>query len=173
MKEKITDFDPAAYLDSEETIAEYLTAILEENNPDLLLSALSDVARARGMAQIAKDSGLGRESLYKALAPGATLQAPAIWSDLRPRMFKSAWMEKAELSTTFSPSDSGEASSTKRFTSMSINLPRRLESGSSPGSPSTTGNDLTSPWGTRLPGRSYKRHPLRDRATKPLSSDWR
>ncbi len=71
MKEKITDFDPAAYLDSEETIAEYLTAILEENNPDLLLSALSDVARARGMAQIAKDSGLGRESLYKALAPGS------------------------------------------------------------------------------------------------------
>ena len=71
MKEKITDFDPAAYLDSEETIAEYLSAILEENDPDLLLSALSDVARARGMAQIAKDSGLGRESLYKALAPGA------------------------------------------------------------------------------------------------------
>ncbi len=71
MKEKITDFDPAAYLDSEETIAEYLTAILEENDPDLLLSALSDVARARGMAQIAKDSGLGRESLYKALTPGS------------------------------------------------------------------------------------------------------
>jgi probable addiction module antidote protein len=71
MKEKFTDFDPAAYLDSEETIAEYLTAILEENDPDLLLSALSDVARARGVAQIAKNSGLGRESLYKALAPGA------------------------------------------------------------------------------------------------------
>ncbi len=71
MKEKITDFDPAAYLDSEETIAEYLTAILEENDPDLLLSALSDVARARGMAKIAKDSGLGRESLYKALTPGS------------------------------------------------------------------------------------------------------
>ena len=71
MKEKITDFDPAAYLDSEGTIAEYLTAILEENDPDLLLSALSDVARARGVAQIAKNSGLGRESLYKALAPGA------------------------------------------------------------------------------------------------------
>ena len=71
MKEKITDFDPAAYLDSEETIAEYLTAILEENDPDLLLSALSDVARARGMSQIAKDSGLGRESLYKALTPGS------------------------------------------------------------------------------------------------------
>ena len=71
MKEKITDFDPAAYLDSEETIAEYLTAILEENDPDLLLSALSDVAKARGMSIVARESGLGRESLYKALAPGA------------------------------------------------------------------------------------------------------
>ena len=71
MKEKITDFDPAEYLDSEETIAEYLTVTLEENNPDLLLAALSNVAKARGMARIAKDSGLGRESLYKALAPGA------------------------------------------------------------------------------------------------------
>ncbi len=71
MKEKITDFDPAAYLDSEETIAEYLTVTLEENDPDLLLAALSNVAKARGMAQIARDSGLGRESLYKALTPGS------------------------------------------------------------------------------------------------------
>ena len=71
MKEKITDFDPAAYLDSEETIAEYLTVTLEENDPDLLLAALSNVAKARGMAQIARDSGLGRESLYKALKPGS------------------------------------------------------------------------------------------------------
>ena len=71
MKEKITDFDPAAYLDSEETIAEYLTVTLEENDPDLLLVALSNVAKARGMAQIAKDSGIGRESLYKALKPGS------------------------------------------------------------------------------------------------------
>ncbi|WP_053765334.1 addiction module antidote protein [Leptospirillum ferriphilum] len=71
MKEKITDFDVSAYLDNEETIAEYLTVTLEENDPDLLLAALSNVAKARGMSQIAKDSGLGRESLYKALAPGA------------------------------------------------------------------------------------------------------
>ena len=71
MKEKITDFDPAAYLDSEETIAEYLTVTLEENDPDLLLAALSNVAKARGMAKIAKVSGLGRESLYKALKPGS------------------------------------------------------------------------------------------------------
>jgi probable addiction module antidote protein len=48
-----------------------MTAVLETNEPDLLLLALSDVARAKGMAQVAKDAGLGRESLYKALAPGA------------------------------------------------------------------------------------------------------
>ena len=71
MKEKITDLDPAAYLDSEETIAKYLTVTREENDPDLLLAALSNVAKARGMPQIARDSGLGRESLYKALKPGS------------------------------------------------------------------------------------------------------
>lgn len=64
-------FDAARYLADEEAIAEYMTSVLETDDPDLLLLALSDVARARGMAQVAKDSGLGRESLYKALAPGA------------------------------------------------------------------------------------------------------
>ena len=59
------------YLDDDEAIAEYMTAVLETNDSDLLLLALSDVARAKGMAQVAKDAGLGRESLYKALAPGA------------------------------------------------------------------------------------------------------
>lgn len=51
--------------------ADYLTAALEDPNPDMFLVAVRDVARARGMTQLAKDSGLGRESLYKALAPGA------------------------------------------------------------------------------------------------------
>jgi len=68
---KLVAFDAARYLDDDEAIAEYMTAILEMNDPDLLLVALSDVARAKGMAQVAKDAGLGRESLYKALAPGA------------------------------------------------------------------------------------------------------
>ena len=71
MTVKLAPFDPASYLDSEETIAEYLTVALEDENPDVLLSALADVAKARGMAQVARDAGLGRESLYKALAPGA------------------------------------------------------------------------------------------------------
>ncbi len=71
MTEKISKFDAADYLTDEETIAEYLSSVLEEGDPDLLLSAVGDVAKARGMAQIAERSGLGRESLYKALRPGA------------------------------------------------------------------------------------------------------
>jgi probable addiction module antidote protein len=68
---KLVAFDAARYLDDDAAIAEYMTTVLEANDPDLLLLALSDVARAKGMAQVAKDAGLGRESLYKALAPGA------------------------------------------------------------------------------------------------------
>ena len=68
---KLLPFDAARYLTDDAAVAEYMTAMLEANNPDLLLLALSDVARAKGMAQVAKDAGLGRESLYKALAPGA------------------------------------------------------------------------------------------------------
>jgi probable addiction module antidote protein len=68
---KLLKFDAADYLDSEETIAEYLTAALEDENPDVFLAAISDVAKTRGIAEIAKNAGLGRESLYKALAPGA------------------------------------------------------------------------------------------------------
>lgn len=71
MAEKLTPFDASEYLDSEEMISEYLTAALEAADPDLLLAALGDIAKARGMSQIAKETGLGRESLYKALTPGA------------------------------------------------------------------------------------------------------
>ena len=65
---KFARFDAADYLDDEETVAEYITAALEDPNPDVFLTAVRDVARARGMAQLAKDTGLGRESLYKALS---------------------------------------------------------------------------------------------------------
>ena len=68
---KFSRFDAADYLDHEETIAEYISAALEDPNPEVFLTAVRDVARARGMAQLAKDTGLGRESLYKALTPGA------------------------------------------------------------------------------------------------------
>lgn len=70
-RRKLLPFDAARYLTDDEAVAEYVTAILETGDTDLLLMALGDVARARGMAKVAVDSGLGRESLYKALAPGA------------------------------------------------------------------------------------------------------
>jgi probable addiction module antidote protein len=66
-----TTFDAADYLKDEEVIAEYLSAALEDPNPEVFLLAVRDVARARGMAELASNIGVGRESLYKALAPGA------------------------------------------------------------------------------------------------------
>ena len=66
---KLIPFDAARYLKDDEAIAEYLTAVLETDDPDLLLLAIGDVARAKGIAEVAKQSGLGRESLYKALNP--------------------------------------------------------------------------------------------------------
>ena len=71
VKARLVPFDAARYLTDDAAVAEYMTAALETGDPDLLLLALADVARARGMAQVAKEAGLGRESLYKALAPGA------------------------------------------------------------------------------------------------------
>lgn len=67
----LPDFDPAEQLRDEEDIAAYLTLVIEEGDPGELAHALGLVARARGMAQIAKDAGIGREALYKALRPDA------------------------------------------------------------------------------------------------------
>ena len=66
---ELPEFDPAKYLDNEESIAVYLTGILEENDAALLASALGDIARARGMTEIAKAAGITREALYRALRP--------------------------------------------------------------------------------------------------------
>ena len=71
MSEKLLPFDMTRYLSSDEAIAEYLTQVLADGDSDELLSAIGHIAKAKGMAQVAKDAGLGRESLYKALAPGA------------------------------------------------------------------------------------------------------
>jgi probable addiction module antidote protein len=70
-KIEFAPFDTSDHLDREEVIEEYLKAALQDPNPDLFLLAVANVAKARGMAKVAKDSGLGRESLYKALTPGA------------------------------------------------------------------------------------------------------
>ncbi|MDX2441841.1 MAG: putative addiction module antidote protein [Desulfobacterales bacterium] len=66
-----TPFDVADYLDNEEMIAAYLTGALEDPDPNAFLVAVKTVARSRGMTQLAKDTGLGRTSLYKALSPGS------------------------------------------------------------------------------------------------------
>lgn len=68
---KLSTFDIADYLDNDEVISEYLSVALEDPDPDIFLMAIRNVARARGMGQLAKDAGLARESLYKALSPGA------------------------------------------------------------------------------------------------------
>jgi probable addiction module antidote protein len=68
---ELPDFDFSEHLDSEQAVAEYLTVILEGNDPALLAAALGDIARARGMSEIAKASGITREALYKALRPDA------------------------------------------------------------------------------------------------------
>ena len=65
----LPDFHAAPYLDSEVAIAAYLTDILEANDASLLAAALGDIARARGMTEIAKLAGITREALYKALRP--------------------------------------------------------------------------------------------------------
>ena len=62
------------YLGSEQVIAYYLAAALEDRNPDVFLCALADVANARGVSKMAKHAALGREGLYKALAPGAKIR---------------------------------------------------------------------------------------------------
>lgn len=67
----LPDFDITEHLDSEQAISEYLTIILEENDPALLAVALGDIAKARGMMEIAKSSGITREALYKALRPNS------------------------------------------------------------------------------------------------------
>ena len=67
----VSGFDASEYLDDEETIAEYLTAALENPDPDAFLVAVRDVAKARGITNVAAKAGLGRESLYKTMQPGA------------------------------------------------------------------------------------------------------
>jgi probable addiction module antidote protein len=73
-KLELAPFDASEYLDNEEVIAEYLAIALKDPDPDMFLQAVANVAKARGITKVAKASGLGRESLYKALAPGAKIR---------------------------------------------------------------------------------------------------
>lgn len=67
---KTTVWDPVEYLETEDDIAFYLEEIFKIGDPDLIIAAIGDVSRARGMSEIAENTGLGRESLYKSLSQG-------------------------------------------------------------------------------------------------------
>ena len=73
-KSNYAPFDASEFLDDEETIAEYLAAALEDPNPDVFMRAVAAVAKAKGVSDVARASGLGRESLYKGLAPGSKIR---------------------------------------------------------------------------------------------------
>lgn len=82
-KKKLVPFDMAECLDSPEAIAEYMDQVLADGDTEELLRAVAHVAKAIGMAQVAKNAGLARESLYKALAPGAKPRADTLLRVIR------------------------------------------------------------------------------------------
>ena len=67
-KIKTRPFDASSYLKDESDVAAYLQVAIEDGDPALLAAALGDIAKARGMTQLARDTGLSRESLYKSLS---------------------------------------------------------------------------------------------------------
>lgn len=85
MKEKFSRWDAADQLQSEEDIALYIEACLDEDPGDgsLLRVALGDIARARGMTQVARDAGLSRESLYRALSADGNPEFSTVWKVMR------------------------------------------------------------------------------------------
>ena len=88
MKRKINahdlpDFEVSDYLEDADAIAEYLTIVLEDGDPSLLIAALGDIARAKGMSEVSRESGLAREALYKALRAGAQPRFDTVMRVLR------------------------------------------------------------------------------------------
>ena len=67
-KTTTTPWDPASHLSTVDDVAAYLEAALQDGDPQLVAAALGDIAKAKGMSQIAHNAGLGRESLYKSLS---------------------------------------------------------------------------------------------------------
>ena len=82
-KQELIPFDAADYLKSEDDIALYLSAVLEDGSIQEIAAALGDIARARGMARVASDAGLSRESLYKGLSGERTPTADTLLRVIR------------------------------------------------------------------------------------------
>lgn len=90
MTEKFTRWDAADYLETEEDMALYLDACLDEDPGDgsLVRAALNDIARARGMSQLARDTGLTREGLYKALSASGNPEFSTVFKVIRALKIK-------------------------------------------------------------------------------------
>jgi probable addiction module antidote protein len=82
-KVKILKWDPARYIKTEEDVVAYLDAALEEGDAAIVAEVLGDIARSKGMAVIAKKSGLGRESLYKTLSKGGNPKLDTLFKVVR------------------------------------------------------------------------------------------
>ncbi len=82
-KTRTKSWDAAEHLKSDEEMAAYLEAAFEDGDPALVAAALGDIARAKGMTEIAREAGLGRESLYKALSPGGNPEFATILKVIR------------------------------------------------------------------------------------------
>ncbi len=81
-------WDAAEHLETQEDMVAYLEAALEEDDPAVIAAALGDIARAKGMTQIAQEAGLGRESLYKALSPDGNPQFATVLKVVKALGFK-------------------------------------------------------------------------------------
>lgn len=82
-KTKTRPWDAAEHLETAEDMAAYLEAALEEGDPALIAAAMGDIARAKGITQISRETGLGRESLYKALSPEGNPEFATVLKVLR------------------------------------------------------------------------------------------
>ena len=87
-KMKTRPFDMANYLTDEEDVVEYMRQVLEDGDPALLGAALGDIARARGMTQLARDTGLSRESLYKSLSGERAPNSDTLFKVMKALGFK-------------------------------------------------------------------------------------
>jgi len=85
---KTTAWDPAKYIETEEDAAIYLEDIFKSGDSDLIIAAIGDVARARGMSKIADETARGRESLYESLSPGSNPSFETIMKVLSSLGFK-------------------------------------------------------------------------------------
>jgi probable addiction module antidote protein len=92
---EVTDWDMADHINSKEEVIAYLEAALEENDMELLLSTLGDIARSKGMTQIANDLNLSRESLYRSLSPDGNPSFSTVMKVLDTLGFQLSLKQKA------------------------------------------------------------------------------